>query len=338
MNTGTRACADAAPDGYTICITNADAMLYNQFLFKNLPFNPETSLQPITNAFHLIHMLVVNSQARREDRRRAGRAVEAEGRHAELSRAGRAAGALHGDAEEGEGRRLGARAVPRRRRGGQRHHERLDADRAVRRGQRDRQRPRRPDDAAGDDEQHPLAEFPGRAAARPRSATTARRREAGTASSRRPARRRPIVDRRQQGHQRDHQPSRSSATGISPRAAWCRRPTRRSSSPPTSSASARSPRRWSRTRASSRSSCAGTRSRSASWPGSSAAIHVLASQDLKTDTGVDARDKRRRMTEGRRSSRSATPPRAKSPPAAPACRPSRRGRTAPRRCATTGRP
>jgi len=62
MNLGTRACAESAPDGYTICITNADAMLYNQFLFKNLPFNPETSLQPITNAFHLIHMLVVNSQ------------------------------------------------------------------------------------------------------------------------------------------------------------------------------------------------------------------------------------------------------------------------------------
>ena len=36
MNTGTRACADATPDGYTICITNADAMLYNQFLFKSL--------------------------------------------------------------------------------------------------------------------------------------------------------------------------------------------------------------------------------------------------------------------------------------------------------------
>ncbi len=62
MNLGTRACADSAADGYTICITNADAMLYNQFLFKTLPFNPETSLQPITNAFHLIHMLVVNSQ------------------------------------------------------------------------------------------------------------------------------------------------------------------------------------------------------------------------------------------------------------------------------------
>jgi tripartite-type tricarboxylate transporter receptor subunit TctC len=46
MNLGTRACADSPPDGYTICITNADAMLYNQFLFKTLPFNPETSLHP----------------------------------------------------------------------------------------------------------------------------------------------------------------------------------------------------------------------------------------------------------------------------------------------------
>ena len=61
MNVGTRACADSAPDGYTICITNADAMLYNQFMFKNLPFDPERSLQPISNAFHLIHMLVVNA-------------------------------------------------------------------------------------------------------------------------------------------------------------------------------------------------------------------------------------------------------------------------------------
>src|SRR3954451_14355627 len=61
MNVGTRACADATPDGYTICITNADAILYNEFLYKKLPFDPETSVTPITNAFHLIHMLVVNS-------------------------------------------------------------------------------------------------------------------------------------------------------------------------------------------------------------------------------------------------------------------------------------
>jgi tripartite-type tricarboxylate transporter receptor subunit TctC len=61
MNVGTRACAEAAPDGYTICITNADAMAYNRFLFRSLPFDPEKGLQPITNLFHLIHMLVVNS-------------------------------------------------------------------------------------------------------------------------------------------------------------------------------------------------------------------------------------------------------------------------------------
>src|ERR1700710_1627690 len=38
MNRGPRACADATPAGYTICITNADSMLYNQFLFKTLLF------------------------------------------------------------------------------------------------------------------------------------------------------------------------------------------------------------------------------------------------------------------------------------------------------------
>ena len=61
MNVGTRVCTEAAPDGYTICITNADAVVYNQFLFRRLPFDPETQLQPITNLFHLIHMLVVNA-------------------------------------------------------------------------------------------------------------------------------------------------------------------------------------------------------------------------------------------------------------------------------------
>ena len=55
---------------------------------------------------------------------------------------------------------------------------------------------------------------------------------------------RPIVDRLSQGHRRRSSTRRSSATGISPRAAWCRPPTRRSSSPRTSSASASSPRRW----------------------------------------------------------------------------------------------
>ena len=37
QNVGVRACADAAPDGYTICILNTDPVVYNQFLFKNVP-------------------------------------------------------------------------------------------------------------------------------------------------------------------------------------------------------------------------------------------------------------------------------------------------------------
>jgi tripartite-type tricarboxylate transporter receptor subunit TctC len=62
QNVGARVCQDAPPDGYTICIVNADPLVYNQFLLKSMPFDPVHGLQPITNLFHLIHMLVVNSQ------------------------------------------------------------------------------------------------------------------------------------------------------------------------------------------------------------------------------------------------------------------------------------
>src|SRR5262252_4303854 len=61
QNVGARACAEAAPDGYTICILNADALVYNQFLLKTMPFDPENGLQPITNLYHLIQTLVVNA-------------------------------------------------------------------------------------------------------------------------------------------------------------------------------------------------------------------------------------------------------------------------------------
>jgi tripartite-type tricarboxylate transporter receptor subunit TctC len=61
QNIGSRACQDSAPDGYTICIINADPMIYNQFLIKNMPFDPVHGLQPITHLFDLIHVLVVNS-------------------------------------------------------------------------------------------------------------------------------------------------------------------------------------------------------------------------------------------------------------------------------------
>ena len=61
QNVGARACQDAAPDGYTICIINADPLIYNQFLIKDMPFDPVHGLQPITKLFDLLHVLVVNS-------------------------------------------------------------------------------------------------------------------------------------------------------------------------------------------------------------------------------------------------------------------------------------
>ena len=61
QNVGARACQDSAPDGYTICIINADPMIYNQFLIRNLPFDPVNGLQPITKLVDLIHVMVVNS-------------------------------------------------------------------------------------------------------------------------------------------------------------------------------------------------------------------------------------------------------------------------------------
>ncbi len=61
QNIAARACQDSTPDGYTICIINADPMIYNQFLLKDMPFDPVHGLAPITKLFDLLHVLVVNS-------------------------------------------------------------------------------------------------------------------------------------------------------------------------------------------------------------------------------------------------------------------------------------
>jgi tripartite-type tricarboxylate transporter receptor subunit TctC len=55
------ACAAAKPDGYTICIVDADPLIYNQYLYKNLTYNPETGLTPIVNLFSIVQALIVNS-------------------------------------------------------------------------------------------------------------------------------------------------------------------------------------------------------------------------------------------------------------------------------------
>src|SRR5678815_1229541 len=61
LNIGTRACAEAAPDGYTFCVLSGEPVVYNQFPFKHLPYNPEKDLTPVVNLFINANALVVNS-------------------------------------------------------------------------------------------------------------------------------------------------------------------------------------------------------------------------------------------------------------------------------------
>ncbi len=61
MNIAGRACAEAANDGYTICMLPNETLTLNQFTFKSIPFDPEKDFEPITNAFINTQVLVVSS-------------------------------------------------------------------------------------------------------------------------------------------------------------------------------------------------------------------------------------------------------------------------------------
>lgn len=62
MIIGARACAEAAPDGYTLCVMPGEPLTYNQFQFKSIPYDPDKSFQPITNFFFLTQALGVSSK------------------------------------------------------------------------------------------------------------------------------------------------------------------------------------------------------------------------------------------------------------------------------------
>jgi tripartite-type tricarboxylate transporter receptor subunit TctC len=61
FNIGARACAEAPPDGYTLCIIPGEPLVFNQFLFKNLAFDPENGFEPITQLFFITQALVVSA-------------------------------------------------------------------------------------------------------------------------------------------------------------------------------------------------------------------------------------------------------------------------------------
>ena len=66
-----QACAQAAPDGYTLCVIYHSTMSYNPLLFTNLPYDPERDLVPVTRLFFLNEGLFVSVGAGRELGRRA---------------------------------------------------------------------------------------------------------------------------------------------------------------------------------------------------------------------------------------------------------------------------
>src|SRR5476651_875580 len=41
QNIGARACAEATPDGYSICVMSSEPAVYNQFLYKTIAYDPE---------------------------------------------------------------------------------------------------------------------------------------------------------------------------------------------------------------------------------------------------------------------------------------------------------
>ncbi len=56
---GTRACAESAPDGYTICILSNQGLVANLFLYRNLPYSRD-SLIPVMNLFYNTQVIVVS--------------------------------------------------------------------------------------------------------------------------------------------------------------------------------------------------------------------------------------------------------------------------------------
>jgi tripartite-type tricarboxylate transporter receptor subunit TctC len=57
---GARTCADAEPDGYSICILNNESMVINP-LIQTTHFDPKKTLTHVTRLFYLQHVFAVNA-------------------------------------------------------------------------------------------------------------------------------------------------------------------------------------------------------------------------------------------------------------------------------------
>jgi len=58
---GAQACAQAAPDGYTLCLVYHNTLSINPLMFNKLPYDPDKDFTLITNLYLLVEALVVSS-------------------------------------------------------------------------------------------------------------------------------------------------------------------------------------------------------------------------------------------------------------------------------------
>lgn len=55
-----RVCAEAEPDGHTLCAVSGETLVYGEFLYKTVPYNARTAFTPITNLFFNTQVLISN--------------------------------------------------------------------------------------------------------------------------------------------------------------------------------------------------------------------------------------------------------------------------------------
>lgn len=58
---GAKACAEAAPDGYTICILPGETITINPIIQPNADFDPAKSLVPVARPYYLTQVFAVNA-------------------------------------------------------------------------------------------------------------------------------------------------------------------------------------------------------------------------------------------------------------------------------------
>lgn len=60
---GMAACANAPPDGHTICLTVPDSLSYNPLLYRNLPYNATSGFAPVIQLTRANAIIVANGSA-----------------------------------------------------------------------------------------------------------------------------------------------------------------------------------------------------------------------------------------------------------------------------------